>query len=1157
MKKRLFFVFTLLLALGICQSAWAEASYDSFLDYGKAVASLGRLTAKGTSEQGAAEARLLMRSKKPMDDLEQYDPLAVVRGPGNRYTLQFASAEKAVAAMEALEKDKNVKYVQQDAIVELDAVTEGETHATLAKAKAAAKAASPYMSWGAKAVGADELAASIQSAGSVTVAVVDTGVASHPFLNARVKLGGADFTDPSRKDGRHDVHGHGTHVAGTIVDLTQGLPVNILPVRVLGDNGNGANSGVINGIFYAADSGAKVINMSLGGATHTPYINDAEKDAVNYAHAKGVTVVVAAGNDNTDASFVVPASYRNCITVAALTVGLAKADYSNFGDPIDVAAPGSDIVSCSIAGGFVNMSGTSMASPHVAAIAAMVKLKFPGYSPARIDAYIKDNCLDLGKTGWDRTYGYGMPCFLTSDAGAEGAYTYRVVDGEAAITGYTGTDAEITLPKTLGGLKVTSVDNGAFKENAAIASVTVPGNIAQIGGNAFAGCASLKQVTIEPGVLKIGASAFENCSALSTVALPEGLRDIDSFAFNKCAALESIELPQTLLSLGSRAFASTGLTALNVPGTVKTIPSQLMIRCANLERLAINEGTVSIGTQVVSYCKRLKELDLPKSVTEVSTYAFAASSLESVRMPGVVRMSPSAFYLSASLREVTLAEGLKTIPKNTFTGCAALEKVYVPRSVEEIDEEAVIGCAKLTLHVYKGSLAEAYAKHFKIPCQYVGYQTPLEALHAEDEIYAAVSDRLAIVNYVSYEPDEAQASFIDIVWESSDPAVAEVLPVDEDFGQLIGVVGEGTATITGKAVDGSNLRVSFKVISGELWAQEMRLSKTQAALKTGETLQLSAVLLPEGVDQSVVWTSGDTSVATVTEAGLVTAVGTGVCVIAAQSEKYDELSAECTVTVASAAASESDFTYAGDEGTTAITGYTGSAARIEIPASIDGHKIDGIAAGAFKNASVTSVKIPEGITFIDSEAFKNAKKLAEVSIPDSLTRLAPDAFKGCKKLPKVKSVALKITKTEGAFRLCPVFTPATTAAAWSITAPGKKAATVKNDLVTLLRDDYVKITVKAGGKKAVVGFQSGQPYAASKITIKGNAKRTLKVGKTLTLSCKVQPKDARIVTSWSSANPEVATVDEEGVVTGVAPGKAVIVIQSDIGLSDQITVTVK
>ncbi|MFC0189347.1 S8 family peptidase [Fictibacillus aquaticus] len=230
------------------------------------------------------------------------------------------------------------------------------------------------------------------------VAILDTGVDyNHPDLAGKV-IKGYDYIDNDWDP--MDLNDHGTHCAGITAAATnnsRGIAgmapnVSIYAVRVLDANGSGSLSGIANGIYHAADNGAKVISLSLGGPSGSTSLSN----AINYAVSKGAVVVAAAGNESTSAPSY-PAYYSNTIAVAATDSADRLASFSNYGSWVDVAAPGVDILSTVPGGYYAYMSGTSMATPLVAGVAGL--LASQGRSASNIRAAIENTATKISGTG--------------------------------------------------------------------------------------------------------------------------------------------------------------------------------------------------------------------------------------------------------------------------------------------------------------------------------------------------------------------------------------------------------------------------------------------------------------------------------------------------------------------------------------------------------------------------------------------------------------------------------------------------------------------------------------------------------------------------------------------------------------------------------------
>ncbi len=312
-------------------------------------------------------------------------------------------------------------------------------------------------------------------ASDVVIAVVDTGIDSiHPDLSAKVwNNPGETGFDADGKDKRrngvdddgngyvddwmgwntvagtgnvYDDNGHGTHVSGVAAADTnngQGIAgvawgAQILPVKALDRTGFGTYAQVAEGIVYAADQGAEIINMSFGSS----YPSTALKAAVDYARARGATIVAAAGNSGTSATNY-PAAYPDVISVGATDADDQLAPFSTFGDTMDLVAPGVDIYSTYPGGRYAPAYGTSLAAAHVSGVAALLASLPQFDTPSRVRDALFSTALDLGDPGRDSNYGFGL-------VQAFGAVDYDPAGSTPTPTGTPGPTLTPTPTGTLG-----------------------------------------------------------------------------------------------------------------------------------------------------------------------------------------------------------------------------------------------------------------------------------------------------------------------------------------------------------------------------------------------------------------------------------------------------------------------------------------------------------------------------------------------------------------------------------------------------------------------------------------------------------------------------------------------------------------------------------
>ena len=446
--------------------------------------------------------RLIVKSSDPDLDPEDYGAVEGFRTETGLYYLQFDSPEKAREAEKKLVLLDTTEYVEPDAIL----FTEDENGKQENDVK-----------WNISLMGFPEYAGFIKDSGLDTpkiVAVLDTGISfNHPLIRDRLmtdkaisfasNLETGEKLEPDENTvGEMYRTSHATMIAGIITQCTQGLDVKILPVRTttskaddIANSESCTVSALELGIDYAVKQGVDVMNISLGAAVGVRL--KSVEDSIHKAVEQGIVVVVSSGNFRRKidlstkyiTNVVLPAYIEECVVVGAVDSKKTIADFSDYGETLDVVAPGVGIWSSRIeADGNTTGTdnGTSFAAPHVAAMAAMLCMTHPDDSPEQIEKLIQDNAIDLGEKGKDLYYGYGLASFekllqrtVTFEPGEYGRFpktSYNVKYGAATpaapeTTGEEGYEFTGWSPELSGTVK----DNVTYTAQWKIKEGQVPG----------------------------------------------------------------------------------------------------------------------------------------------------------------------------------------------------------------------------------------------------------------------------------------------------------------------------------------------------------------------------------------------------------------------------------------------------------------------------------------------------------------------------------------------------------------------------------------------------------------------------------------------------------------------------------------------------------
>ncbi|MCC8076448.1 MAG: S8 family serine peptidase [Clostridiales bacterium] len=381
----------------------------------------------------------------------------------DEYVLQFATAEDTQAAYEQLVARYGVENCFVDQVITADDLflSDGEDETT-----------STAYSWGTTYMGLDTLKADADAdAETVTVAIIDSGIdADHAFFEGRTITGDSyDFLAGADEDPTElsDPYGHGTHVAGIIVECTPDN-VELMVLRILDDTGNSTLALVKTAMQYALEHGADVMNLSLGVSGAYTYLDN----IIQTVYDAGIPVCCAAGNYRTDVCY--PASNELTIAVSAIdSSGTFAKSYSNYGEKIDFCAPGTSIVSALAGGGTTSKSGTSMAAAAMTAAITYVITACPDATVEELYTVLQSCVTDLGDTGKDKYYGWGCVVNLAGMFDLSKLEVTLELSQEEYT--YSGSARKPTVSVLCGGLTLTQGTDYtvSYSNNTAVGTATV------------------------------------------------------------------------------------------------------------------------------------------------------------------------------------------------------------------------------------------------------------------------------------------------------------------------------------------------------------------------------------------------------------------------------------------------------------------------------------------------------------------------------------------------------------------------------------------------------------------------------------------------------------------------------------------------------------
>lgn len=1066
------------------------------------------------SEDGALISNRVIVQGTHELEFSEFSPVSVLGDSEYYYLLQFDSFSDAKNCIAVLENEEGVICAQMDGYVETPPDENEQFSMDLLEIE------SSSLSWGVSVIEADKYASYLSKnySGQVTVAVIDTGVSKHSLLNNRL-LSGRDIVnndnDPS------DDQGHGTHVAGTIVDCTPGLNINIMPIKVLDASGSGSDAQVIAGIKWARQNHVDVINLSLGPYNRVP-TGGAFEYAINQAVAEGITVVKAAGNENDDTKYHSPSNASAPIVVASIDSSLTRASSSNYGASVDLSAPGVRIKSSTYDGGYGYKSGTSMAAPHIAAAAAMVKYQYPSYTPAQVESTLTNICMDLGSTGKDFYYGYGVPKLSklikaqvtpTITLSAKNAILYK---GQKYTLSASVTPGDVDVKWTTSNSSVATVSNGVVTANGT-GNATITAFFTYNGTNYSATCS----ITVKnPGITlsETSKTVYQtNTFNLTASVLPAGQTVFWSTSNSNVVIVSNGRV--TAVNPGTATImASITYKGETYSSSCKVTVKEVSVKLDQTSKTVYQTDEFTLTATATPSGQTVSWSSSDSSIAKVSNGKITAVN------PGTAKITASFVYggktfsavCTVTVKKVSLelnAHSKSLIIGDTSTLTATTSPPGLTVTWESSNNMvASVSSGKITANA-PGNIT------IKAAMTYNGkeYSDSCTVTVVEPSVKISKSQLKISKNETFILTADTLPSGRSITWKSEDTNICTI----SSTGQVKGVAIGNTMVYATITYGGQTYTDKCNVIVGE---PKITLNKTSMTMNKGDVESLIAsVIAVDGVDISsetrsdISWTSSNTNIATVDNNGSVKAVTVGEATITA---KYTfcgiSYTATCKVCVPEIKLSSSSLSlYIGD--TYALT-------KTVTPSS----------------ASVSWSSSNTSVATVDSNGKVAAKGEGSATITAKFTYDGNTYSATCTVV--VNKPGVTVNPTSKTIYLGDSFTISAT-----IKSGGQTITWSSSNTSVATVDLNGKVTAKGAGTATITAkfTYAGTAYSATcAVTVEkpsisfSPTSKSVYVTDSFTISATVKPSGQTI--TWSSSNTSVATVDSSGKVTAKGTGSATI-----------------
>ena len=538
-------------------------------------------------------------------------------------------------------------------------------------------------------------------------------------------------------------------------------------------------------------------------------------------------------------------------------------------------------------------------------------------------------------------------------------YTYEeLADGTVKITGYKGSDKELSLPSTLDGKTVSEIGASAFKD-AKITYVSLPKTVKSIGSHAFENCGSLKTVFLNDGLDSIGLSAFAFCKSIETIGLPQGLTKIDAAAFGGCTSLMKADIPSSVNDIGYGVFdGCSKLIEINVAadnGTYSSVDGVLFNKDAStlikFPMAKAGDYTVPDGVMIIDdgafyRAADVTSITMPDSVTTVGSNAFNnCGGLQSIKLSGNLQtIGEYAFEGCGNVKTLELPKTLNTVPKNAFGGWSSLQSLTVPSGITAVGEYAFESNNNLKEVTIAASVASIGEKAF-------GY----------------------VYNYSTGDYDKVAGFTV----KGSLGSAAEKYAKDNGFNFV--AIDEPTEPTT----EPTTIKPTEPTTEPTTIKPTEPTTEPTTIKPTEPTTEPTTIKPTEPTTEpTTIKPTEPTTEPTTIKPTEPTTEPTTI--------KPTEPTTEPTT---------KEYEYRDlDDGNIEIIKYNGNAKKLTVPSELDGKKVTSIGDKAFEGKALTTVTIPDGVKTIGDSAFADCADLTRAIIPNSVITVGDNAFVGCGKL---------------------------------------------------------------------------------------------------------------------------------------------------------------